>query len=320
MDVTVNKMSFSYLSADQQTTINALKWVPEGKIKAIVQIAHGMSEHIERYDAFANYLAQNGYIVCANDHLGHGKSITSSDKLGYFSDKNGWENMVEDMHNLTKMMKQEYEGYPYILMGHSMGSLLSRAYAAIYGDELGGAIYTGTSAGSIFINFLITRCKKYINEKGAFARGEDINNSVSKKYNKKAYPRTSQYDWLSRDIVEIEKYLSDPLCGFVFTYKGFLDLFELTKEVTGRQWASKVPCDLPIYFFSGNMDPVGAYSHGVVKVADWLVSTGHRNVISKFYDGGRHEMLHELNRKMVYKDTLRWLDKLLKAPEEGEEE
>lgn len=318
MDIAVSKSSFSYLSADNITQINATKWVPEGNIKAIVQIAHGMSEHIERYNDFATYLAQNGYIVCGNDHLGHGKSVTSSDKLGYFSKLNGWGNMLEDMYCLTKIMKQQYNDLPYVLIGHSMGSFLSRAYAASYGDELAGAIYTGTGSGTVFINLLISQCKKYINEKGELTRAEDINKLVNKKYNRKAYPRTSEFDWLTRDTVEIEKYVSDPLCGFVFTYKGFLDLFELIKEVTGKKWASKVPMDLPIYFFSGNMDPVGNYSHGVVKVIDWLLSTGHRNIISKFYDNGRHEMLNELNKKIVYKDTLKWIDRLFIKSDEKE--
>lgn len=318
MDIAVSKSSFSYLSADNITQINATKWVPEGNIKAIVQISHGMSEHIERYNDFATYLAQNGYIVCGNDHLGHGKSVTSSDKLGYFSKQNGWGNMLEDMYCLTKIMKQQYNDLPYVLIGHSMGSFLSRAYAASYGDELAGAIYTGTGSGTVFINLLISQCKKYINEKGELTRAEDINKLVNKKYNRKAYPRTSEFDWLTRDTVEIEKYVSDPLCGFVFTYKGFLDLFELIKEVTGKKWASKVPMDLPIYFFSGNMDPVGNYSHGVVKVIDWLLSTGHRNIISKFYDNGRHEMLNELNKKIVYKDTLKWIDRLFIKSDEKE--
>lgn len=320
MNISVNKSEFFYPSADGITQIHALKWVPIEKIKAIVQIAHGMSEHIYRYNEFAEYLASNGYIVCGNDHLGHGQSVSSSDKYGYFSKENGWQNLIEDMYTLNKIMEEDYKELPYIILGHSMGSFLAREYTAIYGDKLTAAIYGGTSGGSIFIDLIIKSCQKQIAAKGELAKGTDIDKLAFGKYNKKAYPRHSDYDWLSRDTDEVDKYIADPLCGIVFTYGGFLDLFNLLKQVSGKKWASQIAQELPIYIFSGNMDPVGNYSHGVVKVADWLTSTSHRNVIVKFYEDGRHEMLNEINKKFVYKDTLKWLDKTLTNIKEKEEE
>lgn len=320
MNIPVNKSEFFYPSADAITQIHALKWIPSEKIKAIVQIAHGMSEHIERYNEFAEYLASNGYIVCGNDHLGHGQSVLSPDKYGYFSKENGWQNLIEDMHTLNKMIKEDYSELPYIILGHSMGSFLAREYTALYGDELTAAIYTGTSGGSMFINLAIKSCQKQIEEKGELVKAVDIDKLAFGKYNKRAYPRHSDYDWLSRDTDEVNKYIADPLCGIIFTYGGFLDLFNLLKQVSGKKWAVRIPAELPIYIFSGNMDPVGNYSHGVVKVADWLTSTSHRDVTVKFYEDGRHEMLNDINKKFVYKDTLKWLDKTLKSIQEKAKE
>ncbi len=311
MDIKINKSEFSFMSSDNITQIHSLKWIPDtNNIKGIIQIAHGMGEHIQRYDDFANFLASNGYIVCGNDHLGHGKSVSSENKYGYFSKTNGWQNVIKDMHNLSNIIREEYKDLPYILIGHSMGSLLSREYTAIYGDELNGVVYCGTSAGSLFIDLIIKLCEKRIIEKGELEVGEDINKLVFGKYNRKAYPRNSRFDWLSRDVEEVNKYINDSLCGFTFTYSGFLDLFKLTKQVSGKQWASRIPLDLPIFIISGNMDPVGNYSHGVMKVADWLFTTSHRKVITKFYDDSRHELLNEIDKKLVYKDILKWIERI----------
>lgn len=322
MEIKVNKSEDYFLSADNITQIHYVKWVPYpiDKVKGIIQITHGMEEHIERYKEFAEYLSLNGYIVCGNDHLGHGKSVLSPEHYGYFSKENGWQNLISDMYELSKTIKEEYPNLPFILLGHSMGSLLARKYTAMYGDCLTAAIYTGTSGGSKFIDLGIKLCEKRIKEKGDLAKGIDINKIAFGKYNKKAYPRHSDYDWLSRDPDEVDKYINDPLCHFTFTYGGFLDLFKLTKEVSNKKWALSVPLDLPIYIFSGNMDPVGGYSHGVVKVVDWLTSTGHTKVTVKFYEDGRHEMLNEINKQFVQRDTLRWINKTLKSLEENEDE
>lgn len=308
VDELVRKEEFYYPSADGITQIHAIKWVPSEKVIGIVQIAHGMAEHIERYDEFARFLAAKKFLVCANDHLGHGKSVISQDRLGFFAEENGWEKVVEDMYTLTCKIKEDYPDKPYILMGHSMGSFMSRYYAAKYGEGLTGLILTGTGSGTPFINFVIKYVQKKMNENGKLTVANDIDKKVFGKYNKKAYPRHSDYDWLSRDADEVDKYINDPLCGFVFTYGGFFDLFSLIKEVSGKKWAEQVPQDLDIYFFSGDMDPVGNYSHGVVKVVDWLTATGHRRIYSKFYEGGRHEMLNESNRVSVKRDVLKWLN------------
>lgn len=311
-DIKVIKTEFYFPSADGCTQIHCFKWVPQPfeNVKAIIQIAHGMEEHINRYDEFANYLVQNNFIVCGNDHLGHGKSVSDEKKYGYFSKQNGWQNLVDDMHTLSTIVKQEFDDLPYILLGHSMGSFLTRAFLTVYGNELTAAICSGTSGGSKFIDLAIKLCENKIKQNGDLAKANDINKMAFGKYNKKAYPRHSDFDWLSRDPDEVDKYINDPLCGFVFTYGGFLDLFSLLKEISNKKWALKVP-DLPIYFFSGNMDPVGNYSHGVVKVIDWLSSTAHTKITVKFYEDGRHEMLNEINKQFVHRDVVKWIDKTL---------
>lgn len=316
MDNIINKEEKFFTSADGNTQVHYIKWFNNFEPKAIVQIAHGMSEHIDRYDDFAKYLASNGYIVCGNDHLGHGKSV-SEGRYGYFGQQDGWKNLIKDMLKLLKLIKEdkkEYKNIPYILIGHSMGSLLAREFCAVYGDELSMAIFIGTNGGHPLIDAGIKLCEKRISQKGALTKAEDINKIAFGKYNKKAYPRHSNFDWLSRDLEQVDKFIQDPLCGITFTYSGFLDLFKLTKEVSGKKWAVKIPLDLTMYFLSGNMDPVGDYSHGVVKVADWLISTNHKKVLVKFYEDARHELLNETNKQMVYKDILKLLDKAVKNP------
>lgn len=301
-----------YPSSDGVTQIHALKWIPDGDINGIVQIVHGMSEHIERYSEFANFMVENGYAVCGNDHLGHGMSVSSDQKYGYFSDDtgNGWKNLIEDMYTLMSKMKSEFES-DYILLGHSMGSVLARHFCTLYSDNLKAGIFSGTMAGNPFIDIAIKLCQKKIQKLGALYPADDINKLAFGRYNRKAYPRHSNFDWLSRDIDEVDRYINDDMCqkSRVFTYGGFLDLFSIIKYTSGKKWATKIPYNFPMYFFSGNMDPVGNYSHGVVKVIDWLTATNHTEVKVKFYEDGRHEMLHEINRDFVYRDILKWIKK-----------
>jgi len=316
MNVIINKEEGFFKSADNVTQIHYIKWSSDGEPKAIVQIVHGMSEHIDRYDDFARYLVSNDCVVFGNDNLGHGKSVLSEDRYGYFGQEEGWKNLIKDIHSLSKLIKEnekEYQNLPYILIGHSMGSLLAREFCAIYGNEVSMAIFIGTNGGHPLIDVGIKLCEKRIAQKGALTKADDINKIAFGKYNKKAYPRHSDYDWLSRDLDQVDKFIQDPLCGITFTYSGFLDLFKLVKEVSGKQWAVKVPSDLTIYFLSGNNDPVGNYSHGVVKVADWLISTNHKNVLVKFYEDARHEILNETNKQIVYKDILKLINKTVKT-------
>ena len=240
------KTDISFPSVSGLADISALSYKPEdeSQIRAVFQIAHGMAEHKERYEKFAQKLAENGFAVYINDHIGHGKSVKSNDDLGFFGDKDGWQNFVEDCHQLLVIAKQQNPNKPYIFFGHSMGSFVCRAFTFKYYKELVGAVICGTSGTN----------------KGASA-GVGVANVTSKI--KDDHHRSSfidhmafgegktQYDWLTKDEEEVRKYIEDPLCGFVFTSNGYRDLFSLLNYVNSKDWFKNYPKEFPILLVSG---------------------------------------------------------------------
>ncbi len=308
MSFTANE--FTFRSASGLCDIYAQSAVPSdfSKVKGVVQIAHGMAEHSNRYARFAMELCKNGYAVFINDHLGHGKSVASKDELGYFGE-NGMDSLVDDMKQLTDIAKKEYPDVPYILFGHSMGSFLSRKYTEKYGDGLDAAVYCGTSGTNPAAGMGIMVAKYFEKSKGDHERSSFINNMAFGPYNKKTEKRT-EFDWLSRDEKEVDKYIADDLCGFCFTANGFETLFTVLKAVSQKSWYNNVRKDLPILLISGDNDPVGDYGKGVTQVFDDLKKTGH-NATVKLYTGGRHEILNETNRDEVTQDIIGWMNKVV---------
>lgn len=311
MDFLTNE--FTFRSASDLCDIFAQSAAPAdfGAVKGVVQIAHGMAEYSNRYARFAMELCKHGYAVYINDHLGHGASVADEDARGYFGE-NGAESLVEDMKQLNDIARQEYPNVPVFLFGHSMGSFLARKYTAKYGHTLDGVIYCGTSGtnpaagiGIALTNFLIRR-------QGILARSAFVDNMAFGTYNKKTEKKT-KFDWLSRDEKEVEKYLHDENCGFLFTLGGFVTLFSLLKEVSARVWYNAVPTDLQILLVSGDKDPVGEYGKGVTEVYKTLRKTGHTNTVMKLYPEARHELLNEVNREEVTADLLHWLDARVEA-------
>ncbi|MBR1392819.1 MAG: alpha/beta hydrolase [Ruminococcus sp.] len=282
-------------------------WFPEGEPRGVVQIAHGMSEYSKRYAPFAEFLAANGYIACANDHLGHGDSVRELSELGYFSETEGWENAVKDMHTLTKMMKDNYPELPYFLFGHSMGSFLARAYTTWFGRELDGAVYCGTAgpvkAGEMLL-LAVDAAKK---KNGPTHRSNTINKVAFGQYNKRIEDARTEYDWLSRDDDIVDAYIADEKCGFVFTLNGFENLGKLLWFVSQEKWFSTMRKDLPILLIAGDADPVGDYGEGVKKVFNKLISYCCSARV-RIYEGARHELLNELNKDEVYDDVLRFIE------------
>lgn len=276
--------------------------------KKILQIAHGMAEHIARYDAFARFMASAGYVVYGSDHLGHGQSVKSDDDLGYIGGKRGGELMAKDLNTLTHIAKTENLGLPLILMGHSMGSFIVRLYAAQYGKDIDGLIVMGTSgpnpaagAGGALAGFLSLF-------KGKRHRSKFIDNMAFGGYNKQyAEPKTS-FDWLSTDEAEVQKYIDDPQSGYLFTLWGFQSLFSALAEVSKKDWAEKLPKDLPVLLISGADDPVGDMGKGVSIVYDRLQLAGLSDVSIILYEGMRHEILNEKDKDRVYADILAWCD------------
>lgn len=303
------RKEYAFPSVTQTGEIFVRSWSPEnGEIKAVVQLAHGMAEHGERYEELGAYLCEAGYALIINDHAGHGKSVRSKDELGYFNgDKNkAGSGFVEDCHKVTELAKKEF-GKPVILMGHSMGSFVARHYVSKYADDIIGAIFCGTcgpnpAAGAgIAVAGLIEKIK------GVKFKSSVINGMAFGTYNKRCEGRTP-FDWLSVNKENIDRYIADDYCGFMFTVSGFKNLFELLQYVSGADWFSSVPKGFPMYLIAGTEDPVGAYGKGVQTVYNKLKETGHTSLQIKLYDGMRHEIHNEDDRFTVYDDIIKWCD------------
>ncbi|WP_175482556.1 alpha/beta hydrolase [Thermoflavimicrobium dichotomicum] len=311
-------ISFTYPSLDG-TKIAANKWLTGQKAKGVVQIAHGMAEHSRRYHAFATFLTREGYMVYANDHRGHGETAGSKENLGYFADENGWEQVVDDLHELTKIIKKEQPGLPVFLLGHSMGSFLSRRYIQKYGNEVAGVILSGTGSYPGLLGDIGRLLAKWIMRwRGKKARSKLFHQLSFGKFNKPFKPNRTPFDWLTRDEKEVDRYMEDPYCGELATISFYHDLLMGMKEMDQPDRLRLVPKDLPIFFISGEKDPVGHNTKGVLETIHRYQQAGITNLCYKFYKEARHEILNELNREEVYQDIVRWLNKQLNPARELE--
>lgn len=303
-------MSESYfLSSDGKTQLYTREYRPDGDAVGIVQLVHGIAEHIARYDAFASFLADNGYIVVAHDQMGHGRSITDESSKGFFSEEDGWSKAVQDIHTLHEKTAARFPGKPYFLFGHSMGSFLARTYLIRFGDGLDGAVISGTGqqspvlvSGGLFVSSQVVR------RHGAAYKSEFVNNLAFGNYNKPFDPCRTPFDWLSRDSAVVDQYTADPLCGFLPSAGLFRDMMGGIQFISKQKNMNRMRADLPVLFVSGDCDPVGDQGKGVIRAYKGFLKAGLTDVTMKLYHGGRHEMLNELNRDEVYQDILSWLN------------
>lgn len=300
---------FYFQSSTGRTSIHALKCVPDSKPRAVVQIAHGIAEHIDRYRPFMEFLADNGFVVAGNDHLGHGKSIRVPEEQGFFAEKDGWWRVVDDMDKLHDIMSNEYPELPYVLFGHSMGSFLTRTYLIKHPDKYDGVILSGTGHQSPALvlggNAAASVMAKL---SGAMGDGAKLDSLAFGTYlNKIENPRT-KFDWLSRDTEQVDKYIADPLCGFVGKIGLYRDMMQGIKFITDKKNIAQMNKEKPVYFMSGDGDPVGDYGKGVERAYKAFCDAGLHDVFMWLYPGGRHEMLNETNKEQVYQDILSWLN------------
>ena len=300
---------FYFQSSTGRTSIHALKCVPDSKPRAVVQIAHGVAEHIDRYRPFMEFLADNGFVVAGNDHLGHGKSIRVPEEQGFFAEKDGWWRVVDDMDKLHDIMSNEYPELPYVLFGHSMGSFLTRTYLIKHPDKYDGVILSGTGHQSPALvlggNAAASVMAKL---SGAMGDGAKLDLLAFGTYlNKIENPRT-KFDWLSRDTEQVDKYIADPLCGFVGKIGLYRDMMQGIKFITDKKNIAQMNKEKPVYFMSGDGDPVGDYGKGVERAYKAFCDAGLHDVFMRLYPGGRHEMLNETNKEQVYQDILSWLN------------
>ena len=278
--------------------------------KALVMLSHGMCEYIERYKPFAEFLCENDIALCGNDHIGHGNSIRDENMLGYFGPKNGYINMVRDLHRMKTILDKEFPDIPHFLMGHSMGSFLSRIYISKYGesDHFRGYIISGTAGGitgSAPLGKVIDLVARKHGELYRHKFGSDV---VFGMFNLRTQNHRTPNDWLSRDDEQVDKYCADPKCNFIFTIAGYRDLMNALLCCNTPAVIENTPTDLPMLFISGGMDPIGEYGSGVRHaVARYLEHGCDANL--RIYREARHELLFELNRKEVMSDILEFLVK-----------
>lgn len=306
------KQDFTYPSSDKKTQIHGIIWRPEGSPKAVLQICHGMVEYCDRYDDFARYMASHGYCVVAHDHLGHGASVLTDDQHGYFAHPNGNECVIADIHRLRKMTQKKYQDLPYFILGHSMGSFLTRQYIQIHGKGLTGAIIMGTGSQpeiALLAGKII--CRTLARFRGWNYRSAFVDGMAFGGYNKQFEPARTPNDWLTKDLAIIAACAGNPWSNFRFTVNAYYHMFRGIEYIQKPAHIQQIPKDLPLFFVSGSDDPVGNNGKSVVKVYKQYKKAGIKDVKMKLYPNDRHEILNETDRDLVYEDLLTWMNQLI---------
>lgn len=311
-EIMAKKEIFTFESTDKKTNLHGVKWLPDsGEYTAVLQIAHGMIEYIERYDEFASYMAERGYLVVGHDHLGHGESVKSTDDWGYIAEKESDRLMIEDMQKLRLLTQKENPGMPYFMLGHSMGSYLLRKYLTVYGKGLAGALVVGTGTVpdiATKTGMLLAKCIARF--KGWRHRSKFMENLFfSGAYHKYCMDGTDlARNWLTKDLTIAGKYYKDPKCTFRFTLNGFYTVMKVVLYDNQAENAAKIPEKLPMILLSGADDPVGNMGKGVRLVEKQLKEAGVKDLTCKLYENDRHEILNEADRDVVYRDILKWCE------------
>lgn len=297
----------TFLSSDNKSNIAYYVYTPEANPSGIVHIVHGMAEYAERYDGFAAYLAENGIVALLHDQIGHGNSVASEEDYGYFGESDGFASLTDDIEKVRLIIRKRYRLLPYILFGHGMGSLVVRRYISIYGGNIDGCVMCGT-AGPDAPTGIGTVLTKIIGAfKGSKHRSELIKKISLRGYNSRFPREEGEYAWLTKDRATRDFYKNDKRCGFTYTIAGYRDLFALTKEVSGDNWAGKIPKSLPVLIISGKDDPVGNYGEGPRKIYSILEDNELNELRIIIYESCRHEILNENAKDNVQKDVLDWV-------------
>lgn len=299
-------------STDGKNKLHVYVWEPKENPVAILQISHGMVEHLGRYDEFARFLADRGIIVIGNDHLGHGLTAEEGD-LGFFGAEKS-KTVVDDLYEVTKYAKKTYGSeLPFFLFGHSMGSFMARRYIMTYGSELTGVIISGTGSQpslALVGGKLIANITALI--KGERHKPKLIKQIAFGSYLKRIENPKSKSDWLSKDEEIVRKYDNDKFCTFDFTVDGYKTLFDSISFIQKKENIEKIPKNLPILFISGTEDPVGNYGKDVESVYDIYDKVGVSDIEMMLYHDGRHEMLNEIEREGVFEDVYEWVSNHIK--------
>src|SRR5438270_4878619 len=285
---------FEFESGDG-LAIACVKWGNSRDVRGVVQIAHGLGEHIGRYAELAETLAQAEFVVYGNDHRGHGLTAKPVGSFGEFGPR-GFDQLVEDMVSLRVIAKDEHRGKPYILLGHSMGSFAAQQCVLDHSHSIDGLALSGSGA----LDGLARVAQ-------SVAAGEDL----MKLMNAGFEPARTSSDWLSRDNAEVDAFISDPLCFPSLKHESMQSFLDAFPRLADPREIRKIRDDLPVYIFSGNDDPVGQRLEGVLVLIDRYRSAGLTSIAHDFYTGGRHEILHETNRRDVISNLPVWMSSIV---------
>ncbi len=307
--------TFSF-SASDSTDLLVYRWWPDADVPllAVVQIAHGMGEHAARYEPVAERLTAKGYAVYAHDQRGHGRTARTHADLGHFADNDGWSRIVRDLDELHRRIRGEEPQVPIFLLGHSMGSLVVQHYLCEYADGLEGAILSGSAGGGKRALRRVAGWLARIERLRVGRSGQSplLRRLLFGRFNQSFEPARTEYDWLSRDEHEVDKYVADPLCGFVLSPRSMCDMLNALGSLGDPASLARIPKDLPVYIFSGSEDPAHAELEGIKSLLADFERAGLERVQHRIYAGGRHEMLNETNAEEVCTDLIEWLDSALR--------
>jgi len=313
----MNATTFSFTGTGGKK-IRVYQWEPsERSVRGVIQIAHGLAEHAGRYERLAESLAENGFAVLANDHRGHGLTDPESESLGYIDGNDGYQLMVDDIHKLYLLNLKKYAEVPFFLFGHSMGTTLVLRMLQLYPVEPDGVVLSGPldpGQGLLREGALLASFIGLIY--GQSAKSPLINRLTFGTFNEPFEPVRTPFDWLSRDESEVDKYIRDPNCGFVCSASFYRDLCRGIRKVFQKQNLGRISNVIPFYLLAGSEDPAGKMGEGTRLLAKLLQEEGVTDCDVKLYEGGRHEMLNEINRDEVTKGLIQWLERQMKKSEE----
>lgn len=312
-EVQIERIEHFIGSSDGTSQLRVLLWIPylpENELKGIVQIVHGMEEHIDRYDEFARFLARNGFVVGAHDHVGHGKSVLDARDLGHITLDQGDAVLVNDVDRVRRALFEQFSDLPYFIFGHSMGSFVTRAYLSRHAEGLSGAVICGTGNEPVVKSKMghLLACRVAAKQ-GERTRSKLLHNLADGAFSKAVKDARTPLDWLSTDPAVVDAYIADDLCGQTFTAGAYATLTSLTAEVATLDSALAIPSELPILLVAGTLDPVGNKGRGVKSTAALFEKAGIKDVEVKLYQGMRHEILNEPGKQQVYDDVLAWIDR-----------
>ncbi len=305
----MRKNQLFVMSNDGVTNIHKVIWEPDNEVFGIVQVIHGIAEHIDRYEELARYLTDRGMLVVGIDLVGHGLSTNNGNKKMYFGGEGSYNYVLEDINECYKNIKEMYPNVPYTMLGFSLGSLLLRTYLINYPNNLDGSIIVGTNMlGSYQISSGYSVVKKEARKYGEINATEKIRDLTYGLYNKKFKPNKTEFDWLSSNPQIIDLFINDPLCGDYITIGLYREMLSLMKYSGDKNYIKKMNKIKPILVLAGSDDNFGDCGKDSSKLADVFKKSGISDVSLKIYPSLRHDILHDIDSNIIYQDIYNWLN------------